>query len=346
MREEKLFYIFRCFIKQLDRAEWGALWSELSENEKSSLMLSFSLPEGGALGAGLRRALVLVSKGLPFAQRRRLFALIKSVRRFSQPRFDTKGLFAYDGSVSENIVSKLGVDRVAVAPAVILTYDLDLPACIDHLGESFDLLEEYGLRATYNILTGGDYPFERDYVERIKARGHDVGLHGHSHDLDYGVKSPGELNALFTKSLDLLGGDIIGFRSPALSKGSNLYAALKRFGFQFDSSFTVQHPFYGGTGIPLPYLMHEVPLVQYPILLQDNVFFSDLGLDDEEALSVAVPLVRRCAESGGVAVLNLHLCLENDHKVFHEKLLESISKLSVPSMSMAEHYKSLNFINK
>lgn len=344
--EENLYYIFKSVAPDLDRGEWSVVWSELSWEARDSLMRAFTTPTIPASVVLLKRALVRFSNGLPLKQRRKLFRMIKLVRKHLRRRIKAHELFGYDGSVGQGVLSRIGRDRISVQPAVILTYDLDLPSCLEGLDASLEQLDKFGLHATYNILTGADYQFDRAVVERIRRCGHDVGLHGHTHDLDYGVKSPSELDSLFSKSLATFGEGVMGFRSPALSKGANLYSALQRFGFRFDSSFTVQHPFYGGTGIPFPYLMHEVPLVQYPILFQDNVFFSDLGFDDEEALGVAVPLVRRCAESGGVAVLNLHLCLENSHSVFHEKLLESISTLSVPSMSMMEHYMSSHLINE
>ena len=114
-----------------------------------------------------------------------------------------------------------------------------------------DMLDETDNKATFFIL-GMLASYKSDLVKKIAARGHEIALHGQSHDAMFTLnpatarRDLEDSNNLIT---DIIGKKVYGYRAPFFSiKKTNLYLMeiLTELGILYDSSiFPVQLPRYG-----------------------------------------------------------------------------------------------------
>lgn len=104
------------------------------------------------------------------------------------------------------------------------------------------LLDEYGVKATFFVL-GKVAEQHPDLIRRIAAAGHEIGVHGHTHQMIHRL-TPQAFTAELDRALALLRpltpAPIIGHRAPYFSiNASSLWAldVLRERGFRYDSSF-------------------------------------------------------------------------------------------------------------
>lgn len=144
-----------------------------------------------------------------------------------------------------------------------------------------ELLDEYGIRATFFVL---GWVAERvpGLVKEIHAKGHEIACHGYGHDLIYSI-GPDAFRADIRRSKQILedqcGQRVQGYRAPSYSvTGRSLWALdiLIEEGFSYDSSiFPVYHDTYGVPDAPrFPHVISrpagsisEFPLTTYPLRL-------------------------------------------------------------------------------
>lgn len=329
--ERELFRVFAAALPGLGRAEWDAAWVALGPEGREAVSEGFAIRNRPLNRRLAYRLVVAALMALPVGPRRVVIESLKVVRSgvFKRPgrsvrlpRFTEGGTFA--------LLQALSALQDAGRGAVIVSYDVDHPACLDALPRFVGLLDEAGIPAVFNFLVQGDYAFPADvYVELERSR-HEVGLHGDSHDIDFGNRGYAVIVGRLKRCLECMPVAPKGFRSPALSVGPDLFWALDHVGFQYDSSIPVAHPFHRSCWFPFPYRVVETRLVEIPVLLQDNLFFSDNTFSDEHAYGVARGMIAECLAVGGVAMLNLHMCVERHHERFHSMLLEYLASPSVP----------------
>ncbi len=117
-------------------------------------------------------------------------------------------------------------------------------------------------RATFFILgwIAERYP---GLVRRIQKEGHEIACHGYAHKLIYN-QSKEEFREDIRKAKtileDIIGGEVIGYRSPSYSvtkKSRWALEILAEEGFRYDSSiFPIRHDFYGFPDAPrFPFLI-------------------------------------------------------------------------------------------
>lgn len=104
-----------------------------------------------------------------------------------------------------------------------------------------ELFEQYNTKATFFILgeVSEAYP---GIVKRIYSRGHEVGVHGYTHDQLFKI-TPQKAAADILKAKDIventIGNKVYGFRAPAFSivpETSWAFEMLANIGFKYDSS--------------------------------------------------------------------------------------------------------------
>ncbi len=336
INHDDCFEIFQQFVPGLQPEQWKNKWESLTISERESVLRGFSFLNRPLVKRLLYRCAVSGLNCVPFSLRRFFIDLLKGLRKGSSHPSVPSNLFHYRQSAAYRLTRSLG-ERDS-QPEILITYDLDQNECINYLETGFNLLHSRNLKATFNILTGGNYPCSAQLVKSLSKQGNSLGLHGHKHDIDFGNRSPQHIAASLSKAKEILGCSVNGFRSPALSVSPGLYTVLENQGFAYESSLMVNHPFYVGSGVPYPFKIPGTHLIEYPILFQDNVFFSDFKMADDEALKRATEVLDMCLEDGGVAVLNLHLCIEKHHPEFHEGLLDYIALKGLGRRSLEQYH--------
>lgn len=332
------FSIFSELNPDLTQSAWDEAWDSMGIEDQRRIIQSFTISNRPLHKRLIYRAIVGSLNLLPFKARRVLIEMSKVIRRFKHSPQAPPDLFRYGDSPAYLLSQRLGVK--CSKSAVLLTYDLDKGDCIDYLPVGLAMLKERNIKATFNILTGGDYQITPDLIDLITGEGHTIGLHGHRHDIDFGNRSQEHIRQALTKAQNLFPGNSDGFRSPALSISPQLYKILEQDSFLYDSSVVVSHPFYQGCGVPYPYKIPGTNVVEYPVLFQDNVFFSDYDLGDGRALEISKKAMDQCMSDKGVAVLNLHLCIECEHEKYHRGLLDYIVEKQYPALTIDEHYRT------
>jgi len=140
-----------------------------------------------------------------------------------------------------------------------------------------DMLDAFKLRATFFIL--GDVVLRyKEIVERLRNSAHEIGCHGHDHQiaLDPKTKEPlidaDEWLAEVKSSKELLEEtfqkQVIGYRAPGAYFGKWMVSGLESLGFKYDSSIAY-NSFYNKTDTKLyaiptsPYRINRDDLSQY-----------------------------------------------------------------------------------
>jgi peptidoglycan/xylan/chitin deacetylase (PgdA/CDA1 family) len=160
----------------------------------------------------------------------------------------------------------------------VLTHDVETADGVAGIDGLRELEAEHGYRSSWNFVPHR-YELDAGVLERLRAAGCEIGLHGLEHD---GRDMASE--ALLRERLPAMHAyaetwGAVGFRSPATQRGWDLVAML---GFDYDSSYPDSDPYEpqpGGSCSWLPYFIGDV--VELPITLpQDHTLFTILGHTD------------------------------------------------------------------
>jgi len=123
------------------------------------------------------------------------------------------------------------------------TWDAQPSRVADNTRRILDLLDEHDTRATFFVL-GWVAEREPALIAEIAKRGHEIGTHGHAHQLIY-RQSPDEFTDDVSTALAAIRGavgddhPIAGYRAPAFSLTNDTLWALDvlgELGFRYDSS--------------------------------------------------------------------------------------------------------------
>ncbi len=159
----------------------------------------------------------------------------------------------------------------------------ELPECSRHVEDQtarvLDLFDAHGVRGTFFVL-GLVARAKPELVKSIAARGHEVASHGNSHIVFQRLgrtEIADELRDSRKRLSDLTGQDVVGFRAPEFSIGTENSWVLDEVaaaGYRYDSSiYPIRHRRYGIAGFPRgPCKMklssgrslHELPIGTFP----------------------------------------------------------------------------------
>jgi GT2 family glycosyltransferase len=158
--------------------------------------------------------------------------------------------------------------------AAILTHDVEGLAGVENVARLIDLERRHGFVSSWNFVAEW-YPLDRALLDRVRAAGCEVGLHGIRHDCKL-FESRGNFEAELPAIRRYLAEwDAVGFRSPATHRDARWMPEL---GALYDSSFPDTDPFEpqaGGCCSILPYFLDD--LVELPItLVQDHTLWDIL----------------------------------------------------------------------
>ena len=108
-----------------------------------------------------------------------------------------------------------------------------------------DLYDKYGVKATF-FYTGHIAKLYPEVVKMAYERGHEVGSHGLTHEVDkaFDVLSPEEQLSHLRQSKqileDIIGEEVVSFRAPAARVDESFPQIMREAGFKVDSSVSSQ----------------------------------------------------------------------------------------------------------
>ena len=211
--------------------------------------------------------------------------------------------------------------------------------------DTFDFLmsasEQISLRSSFFFLLGGpspvDYandvatPSARKLFDRIRSRGHEIGLHGSAGSMNQPRLLREHLDELrLASGEDAAAPSRWGGRQHYLTwRASWTWKACDSAGLTYDSSvaFPERAGFRAGTCRPFAVFdlssRKRLALEERPLVVMDGTLRFRMGLAPAESLSLASTLAQRCRESAGVFTLLWHnssLLLAEDRDDYLELL--------------------------
>jgi peptidoglycan/xylan/chitin deacetylase (PgdA/CDA1 family) len=163
---------------------------------------------------------------------------------------------------------------------LVLTHDVETEVGFRNIEPVVRLEERYGFRSSWNLVAK-KYPIDRGYVDELKSRGFEVGIHGYNHDgKDYLSRG------LFRRRVRYVNRAIreygaVGFRSPQTHRNLEW---MQELDVAYDSSCFDIDPFQpmpGGTGSIWPFRAGKFIEIPYTVP-QDHVLFITLREETNE----------------------------------------------------------------
>ena len=228
---------------------------------------------------------------------------------------------------------KEDVDDSQRCVRVCLTHDIDSADCYEYWGKLIDIEEKFGFQSTSNVLTKGPYVLDTGWLDELEDRGHEIGLHGDTHDLAMGFRSMDDLRERLSACLSKLDNRVVGFRAPGFSISENLLSVLNELGFRYDSSIKLRCHYKDGVDVCVPYIYPGMDLWEFPLAISDDALFRDANLSDATATRTAMNVLAQVRENRGVMVFNSHPVNMIDHASFYQQLLDAFA--SDPSIEIA-----------
>ncbi len=261
---------------------------------------------------------------LPYSIYRPLTTVLKKLRSGNHinafPRFTPAGAHRVFCDARDEYTTPAREDYF-----VCLTHDVDTKTCSDLWEGIVELEESAGVRSTWNVLTEGPYRINGRWLDQLEKNGFEIGLHGDTHDMAIGFRTPEAIRRRLIKCMDILERPIGGYRAPALAVSEDLLHLLSELGFRYDSSIKVRCVYKEGIDNALPYRYPDTGLWELPLVVQDDVLFRDLHLNNDEALELLFAVAGIFKRYGGLMVINTHPVNLADHRDFYTKLLEFLT---------------------
>ena len=183
--------------------------------------------------------------------------------------------------------------------AFVLTHDVETAAGYENIDLLCDIEIDSSYRSSWNFVPRNHHVLYDDVIERLKARGFEVGVHGLYHD----GRDISELEERLPAIREYAERwDAVGFRSPATLRD---WKSMPKLGFDYDSTYFDTSPYEpqpGGCCTWLPFMIED--LVELPITLpQDHTLFEIIGGLDEQ---LWLDKTRFLRERGGMALVLTH----------------------------------------
>ena len=269
----------------------------------------------------LRLAAWAVLSRLPYAVYRPVTTAAKAMRGGTAPTDAVAPAGAYQAAWEA-----LVADHPDASPplTVCITHDVDTSRCQEFWPDVLAAEDARGLVGSWNVLTTGPYRLDRGWLAEVRDRGHEIGLHGDTHDAAIGFRTPARIRERLGRCLDAIGEPVAGYRAPALGVSEELLAILVDLGFAYDSSSKGVGLFRSGAPAALPYRHPACGIWELPLAVTDDALFRDWALDDDAALALVTEHLDRHAVHGGLVVVNSHPVNLEARMSFYERLLDRL----------------------
>lgn len=206
--------------------------------------------------------------------------------------------------------------------AIVLTHDVESPLGVSRMERMADLEERYGFRSAWNLPLA-QYEIDWKVVERVRARGFEIGAHGLAHDgrMFRSREDFEECKALAERLAREHG--MTGFRGPSTLRDPEWIGEMA---FEYDSSFADTDPYEpqpGGTCSLFPFFLSHVVELPYT-LPQDHTL---IHLLRRNPVPVWATKARWIESLGGMILTLVHpdYCGDGEHLPLYEELLKILS---------------------
>ncbi len=160
--------------------------------------------------------------------------------------------------------------------AIVLTHDVESREGFARMLDIAALEEKYGFRSAWNVVPH-NYRIDSGVLAELRARGHEIGVHGWSHDGRlFGSRRTFLKRAAMINSV-MAQWQSEGFRAPMVHRNLDW---MQELGMNYDSSCFDIDPYQampGGVGAPWPFLFGG--FVELPYTLPQDHTLDRLGLD-------------------------------------------------------------------
>lgn len=208
----------------------------------------------------------------------------------------------------------------------IMTHDVETKAGRDFCGTLMDMNDGYGLKSSFQVVPEERYKVPEEYLDSIRGRGFEIGLHGLNHDgylfAEYSgfLRQAGKINDYSRRW------GAKGFRSPVMYRNLDWYGA---FEFSYDMSVpNVGHldPQRGGCCTVFPYFVGDI--LELPLTtLQDYSLFNILN---SRSLELWQEQCRKILDKHGLMSFLIHpdYIIQPRYRGVYGKLLDHLADLS------------------
>ncbi len=262
-----------------------------------------------------------VSSRLPFSYRtvpapvRHLLA--GAVGRWQRRRVGVWARFpGWPLDLSADVLADLaGAADAAGAPAartgpapVVLTHDIDSAEGLAHLTDLFLPLEEAAGARSTSFVVPCAWPLDEGRLADVRARGHELGVHGYDHGNRTPFASPAERRQRLDGAAAFAArAAATGYRAPSLLRTRALLDDLQGR-YRYDSSIPTSGGLFpvpnNGCASARPFAIGDV--MELPLSLPRDGSLGFLGYQPAEALELWKTCTTRIARAGGVSVLLTH----------------------------------------
>jgi len=210
---------------------------------------------------------------------------------------------------------------------VCLCHDVDTREGAAFVKEMAAINQHFGVAATFQFLTGDDYPLDPALLKALAEGGFEIGLHGLTHDQGFAFRDEATMLEQLSRALNALEGfDVVGYRSPALSLSDQLLRQLKRLHLLYDSSFQIASPFYNSVKLPFPVYLKPYGIWELPLMVQDDNYLRDTRTQEDVMLDSMHRFIRETVLLNGACVILMHPHNMMGRKEFYKRLLKMLKE--------------------
>jgi peptidoglycan/xylan/chitin deacetylase (PgdA/CDA1 family) len=185
--------------------------------------------------------------------------------------------------------------------AIVLTHDVEGPVGVARMERMADLEQRFGFLSSWNLPLN-EYEIDWKVIERLRARGFEIGAHGLAHDGRM-FRSWEDFQQCKVRLEELASEhQMIGYRGPSTLRNPKWIAAMN---FEYDSSFADTDPYEpqpGGTCSLFPFFLSRVVELPYT-LAQDHTL---LHLVRRNPVSLWATKARWIQSLGGMILSLVH----------------------------------------
>lgn len=184
---------------------------------------------------------------------------------------------------------------------IVLTHDVESELGFERIERMADLEERYGFRSAWNLPLA-QFPIDWKCLERLRARGFEIGAHGLAHDGRM-FRTPEDFEECRAQ-LERIAAEhgLRGYRGPSTLRNAKWIGTMS---FEYDSSFSDTDPYEpqpGGTCSLFPFFLSEVVELPYT-LPQDHTL---IHLVRRNPVSVWTTKARWIQSLGGMILTLVH----------------------------------------